>query len=184
MLSKRGSHHGEKQIIARKAAALIQPGQTIGLNSGSSVEYILDYIEGKQPLNIVTLNIHIAAKALLLEGVDVYIPGGKLRTQSGSVMGSEAADFIRSFTLDQCFCGTSAVNLSKGICHPNIEEVEGNRAMIDASRKKYIVSDSSKMNQTAPFKMFDIDCVDGFIVDNNFPPEYREYMELHGIEVI
>ena len=100
-----------------KAAALIQPGQTIGLNSGSSVEYILDYIEGKQPLNIVTLNIHIAAKALLLEGVDVYIPGGKLRTQSGSVMGSEAADFIRSFTLDQCFCGTSAVNLSKGICH-------------------------------------------------------------------
>ena len=159
-------------------------GQTIGLNSGSSVEYILDYIEGKQPLNIVTLNIHIAAKALLLEGVDVYIPGGKLRTQSGSVMGSEAADFIRSFTLDQCFCGTSAVNLSKGICHPNIEEVEGNRAMIDASRKKYIVSDSSKMNQTAPFKMFDIDCVDGFVVDNNFPPEYREYMELHGIEVI
>ena len=112
MLSKRGSHYGEKQIIARKAAALIQPGQTIGLNSGSSVEYILDYIEGKQPLNIVTLNIHIAAKALLLEGVDVYIPGGKLRTQSGSVMGSEAADFIRSFTLDQCFCGTSAVNLS------------------------------------------------------------------------
>ena len=74
MLSKRGSHYGEKQIIARKAAALIQPGQTIGLNSGSSVEYILDYIEGKQPLNIVTLNIHIAAKALLLEGVDVYIP--------------------------------------------------------------------------------------------------------------
>lgn len=56
--------------------------------------------------------------------------------------------------------------------------------MIDASRKKYIVSDSSKMNQTAPFKMFDIDCVDGFVVDNNFPPEYREYMELHGIEVI
>ena len=76
------------------------------------------------------------------------------------------------------------MNLSKGICHPNIEEVEGNRAMIDASRKKYIVSDSSKMNQTAPFKMFDIDCVDGFVVDNNFPPEYREYMELHGIEVI
>ena len=31
MLSKRGSHYGEKQIIARKAAALIQPGQTIGL---------------------------------------------------------------------------------------------------------------------------------------------------------
>ena len=184
MLTKRSSHFEEKQIVAKKAASLIQPGETIGINSGSTVEYILDYLEDKRPLNIVTLNIHIAAKALLLEGVDVFIPGGKLRTKSGSVTGTEAANYIRSFSLDQCFCGVSAVNLSKGICHPNIDEVEGNRAMIEASRKKYIVTDSSKMNQSAPFKMFDLRDVDGFIVDNDFPLEYREYMDLHGIKII
>lgn len=184
MMTKRSKNYEEKQIVARKAAALIQPGEIIGLNSGSTVECILDYLEDKKPLSIVTLNVHIASKAILMDGVDVYIPGGKLRTKSGSVIGTEASEFIRSFTIDRCFCGISAVNLSKGICHPNIEEVSGNQAMVAASRQRYIVTDSSKVNQTALFKMIDLEDVDGFIVDQNFPEEYREYMQLHGIDVI
>lgn len=184
MQMKRSENYEEKQLVARKAAALIEPGETIGINSGSTVEYILDYLEDKAPLNIVTLNVHIASKAILLDGVDVYIPGGPIRAKSGSVIGVEASDFVRSFTIDKCFCGVSAVNLSKGICHPNYEEIDGNKAMVAASRQCYIVSDSSKMNQNAPFKMIDLSDVDGFVVDAHFPKEYREYMEMHGIEVI
>lgn len=182
---KRDCNYEEKQLIARKAAALIKPGETIGLNSGSTVEYILDYIEKDQlPINIVTLNVHIASKAVLMDGIDVFIPGGKLRKKSGSVIGREAADFIRSFTLDKAFCGISAINLRKGICHPNIEEVEGNQAMVDVARECYIATDSSKYNQTALFKMFDIEVADGFITDNNLPKEYQEYMSIHGISII
>lgn len=184
MLTKRAANYEAKQIVAKKAAALVNPGETIGITSGSTVEYILDYLSDKAPLNIVTLNIHIAAKALLIEGVDVYIPGGKLRTKSGSVTGMDASEFLNKFSMDKCFCGVSAVNLSKGVCHPNMEEVDGNRAMNDSSRKSYIVSDSSKMNQVAPFKMFDFSEIDGFVVDNDFPEEYREYLELHDIEII
>ena len=113
--------------------------------------------------------------AVMLDGVDVYIPGGPIRAKSGSVIGVEASDFVRSFTIDKCFCGVSAVNLSKGICHPNYEEIDGNKAMVAASRQCYIVSDSSKMNQNAPFKMIDLSDVDGFVVDAHFPKEYQEY---------
>lgn len=184
MQMKRNRNYEEKQMIAKKAASLIQPGETIGLNSGTTVEYILDYLEDKKPLNIVTLNVHIASKAVLMDGVDVYIPGGKIWGNSGSVIGYEAVEFIQSFTIDKCFCGMSAMSLGKGICHPNMEEVEVNKAMVQASRESYIVSDSTKMNQTALFKMLDIEAMNGFVVDQNFPEEYREYMELHGIEVI
>lgn len=184
MHSKRTEHYEEKQFLAKKAAALIQPGETIGLNNGSSVEYILDYIEGKKPLNIVTLNVHIATKAMMMDGIDVFIPCGKLRPKSGSIIGSDAVKYIQTFTLDRCFCGISAINLSRGICHPNSEEVEGNKAMVEISKKTYIVADSSKMQQSAPFKMLDLADVDAFIADEHFPKEYREYMELHNIEVI
>lgn len=184
MQVKRQQNYEIKQLLARKAAALIQPGETIGLNSGSTVEYILDYLEDKKPLNIVTLNVHIASKALLVDGVEVFLPGGKAWKNSGSMMGPGAAEFIKSFTLDRCFCGVSAVSIGKGISHPNLEEVEGNRAMVEASLKSYIVTDSSKLNQNGLFKMIDFDDIDGFIVDDDFPKDYREYMEMHGIEVI
>ena len=65
-----------------------------------------------------------------------------------------------------------------------MEEVECNRAMVEASTRSYVVSDSSKLNQNALFKMFNIEDVDGFIVDDAFPNDYREYMEMHGIEII
>ena len=184
MQMKRNCNYEEKQVVARKAAAMIKPGETIGLNSGSTVEYILDYLEDKKPLNIVTLNVHIASKAVLLDGVEVYIPGGKIWGKSGSVIGPGCAEYVKAFTIDKCFCGVSAVNLSKGVCHPNIEEVEGNKAMVQASKQCYIVTDSSKMNRTALFKMIGIEEINGFVADQNFPKEYKEYMELHGISVI
>lgn len=184
MQSKREYNYEAKQILAQKAAALIKPGETIGLNSGSTVEYILDYLEDKKPLNIVTLNVHIASKALLMDDVEVYLPGGKAWKKSGSMIGPGTAEFIKSFTIDRCFCGVTAVSIGKGISHPNFEEIEGNRAMVEASSKSYVVTDSSKFNQNALFKMIDLEDVDGFIVDEDFPNEYREYMEMHGIEVI
>lgn len=184
MQSKRTYNYEAKQLVARKAAELIRPGETIGLNSGSTVEYILDYLEDKKPLNIVTLNVHIASKALLMDGVEVFIPGGKAWKNSGSIVGPGTAEFIKSFTIDRCFCGVSAVSIAKGISHPNLEEVEGNRAMVEASLKSYVVTDSSKFNQNGLFKMINLDDVDGFIVDAEFPKDYKEYMEHHGIEVI
>lgn len=184
MQAKRERNYDAKQLLAKKAAALIRPYETIGLNSGSTVEYILDYLEDKKPLNIVTLNVHIASKALLMDDVEVYLPGGKAWKKSGSMVGSGAAEFIKSFTIDRCFCGVSAISIGKGISHPNLEEVECNRAMVEASTKSYVVSDSSKLNQNALFKMFNIEDVDAFIVDEDFPNDYKEYMEMHGIEII
>ena len=115
MQAKRERNYDAKQLLAKKAAALIRPYETIGLNSGSTVEYILDYLEDKKPLNIVTLNVHIASKALLMDDVEVYLPGGKAWKKSGSMVGSGAAEFIKSFTIDRCFCGVSAVIASKVI---------------------------------------------------------------------
>ena len=184
MQAKRACNYEAKQVVAKKAAALVKPGETIGLNSGSTVEYILDYLEDKKPLNIVTLNVHIASKALLMDDVEVYLPGGKAWKKSGSIIGPGAADFIRSISIDRCFCGVSAVSIGKGITHPNIEEIAGNQAMVDASTKCYVVTDSSKLNQTALCKLINMEDVDGFIVDDDFPNDYKEYMEMQGIEII
>lgn len=185
MKNKREVHYEEKQLIAKKAASLIKPGETIGLNSGSTVEYILDYIKKDQlPLNIVTLNVHLASKAAFMDDVEVFVPQGKIWKKSGAIISTAAVEFMRSFTIDKCFLGISAFNLQKGICHPNFEEVEGNQAMLQASREAFIVTDSSKINQSALYKMFKLDDVSGFVVDDDFPKEYREYLTLHKIQVL
>lgn len=184
MAIKRGENYDAKQIIAKKAASLISPGDTIALNSGSTVEYILDYLTEKTPLNIITLNVNVAAKALSVPNVNVYIPGGKIRGSSGMIIGASSTEFIKTFTIDKCFFGVSAISLSHGITHPVMEEVESNRALLSVSSKNYVVGDSSKMDKQSLVRMAKLEEMDAFIVDDNFPPNYRKYMALNKIEVI
>lgn len=73
----------EKRIIAQKAAKLIKDGDTIALNSGSTVELVLDYLEDMKSLNVITLSLNVALKASTVKGVNVFMPGGRLRSISG-----------------------------------------------------------------------------------------------------
>ncbi|MDR1516024.1 MAG: DeoR/GlpR family DNA-binding transcription regulator [Synergistaceae bacterium] len=181
--AKRSENYEAKQIIARKSAELIEDGDMIGLNSGSTVEYIIDYI-GDKSVHIITLNVNVAAKALLLPKAKVYIPGGRVRNSSGMVIGPGSIDFIKAFAIDKCFFGISALCKKRGIMHPVLEEVELNAAMLSVSDKNYVVTDSSKINTTAFFSMTPLDAIDCFIVDDDFPSDYREYLALNGINVI
>lgn len=183
LAAKRGENHDAKQIIARKAASLIEDGDVIGLNAGSTVEYILDYI-GEKSVSIVTLTLTVAAKAMQLPHAEVYMPGGKARKHSGVAMGPHSLDFIRSFHIDKCFFGVSAFSKQRGFMHPVLEEVELNRAMLSVSQKTYVVTDSSKINKTAFFSLAAINEVDAFIVDDDFPEDYREYLSQQKIEII
>jgi DeoR/GlpR family transcriptional regulator of sugar metabolism len=183
LTAKRGENYEAKQIVARKAAALVEEGDTIGLNSGSTVEYILDYL-GDRELRIVTLNVNVAARALLLPKAEVYIPGGRIRNSSGMVVGPGALDFIRSFLIDKCFFGITACCKKRGIMHPVVDEVELNTAMLSVSRESYMVTDSSKFRKTAFFMMASLDSIGHCIVDDDFPDDYREFFTRQGIGVI
>lgn len=181
--AKRAQNYERKQIIAKKAAALIEDGDVIGLNSGSTVEYIIDYI-GDKNIKIVTLNVNAAAKAVLSPNAEVYIPGGMVRGASGMIIGPASVEFIKSFAIDKCFFGASAICLQRGVMHPVLEEIELNVAMLTVSAVNFVVTDSSKLQTTSLFTMAKFENVDNFIVDDDFPKEYRDFMAMHNINVI
>ena len=184
LANKRQQQYDEKQIIAKKAAAQIKNGETIALNAGSTVEYVLDYLENITQLNIVTLCIHVAVKAAANPCISVYMPGGKVRNSSGVFCGAETEDFLRKFSVDRCFLGVAAVNLKKGVTHPVLEEIANNRILLDIAEKKYLVADYSKFDCMSLASMADLDEFDAFITDGRLPEVYREFAKLNNIEII
>lgn len=181
--NKQTSHLKEKMIVAKKAAALIQDGDTIALNAGSTVELILDYIQGIQDLKVVTLGLNIAAKAATIPGVDVYMPGGKLRKTTGAFFGMDTEAFLSQFNVDKCFFGALAVSESRGVTHPAIEEIETNQIIMGVSRHVYLVVDSSKFDKVSLMHMADLNQFDGIVVDE-IPKKYRKIMEKNKVRII
>lgn len=184
LANKRLQNFEEKQMIARKAAKLIKDGETIALNAGSTVEYILDYLENITRLNIITLCVHVAVKAANIPYISVYMPGGKIRNSSGAFCGSDSENFLRKFSVDKCFLGVAAVNLKKGVMHPVLEEIANNRILLDIAEQAYMVSDSSKLDCVSLASMAELEEFNGFIVDDKFPDVYREFAKLNNIQII
>ncbi|MGL4606535.1 MAG: DeoR/GlpR family DNA-binding transcription regulator [Eubacteriaceae bacterium] len=174
----------EKKIIAEKAAKLINDGDIIALNAGSSVELILDYLEEIKDLSLITLSINTALRASAIPGITVYMPGGKLRSFSGAFYGKCADEFLRNFNIDKAFMGVMAVSLQKGITHGAYEEIDTNQTLYEISRKCYLIADYSKYDKVSLAKMADLNTFHGIVFDDKTPEIYKEYCRNNGIQII
>ena len=181
---KKREHYEAKQVIAQKAARLINDGDTIALNAGTTAEMVLDHVKEITRLNIITLCVNIAVRAALNPSITVYMPGGKIRNSSGVIYGCDAGGFLRRFSVDKCFMGVAAIDIKKGVTHPVVEEVENNRTLLEISAQKYLIADHSKFDCVSLVKMADIEEFSGIIVDSEFSLVYRNFANANQISVI
>ncbi|ONI41807.1 hypothetical protein AN639_11780 [Candidatus Epulonipiscium fishelsonii] len=182
IIQKREENAELKHKIAKAAVELINIGDIIAMNSGSTVEYMLNYIENKVPLSIITTSINIASKASMISGVDIYIPSGKIRNKSGMVISSNAENYLRNFRVQKCFFGVSAVSLGSHITHPAVEEVENNRALLSISEKVYMVADSSKFDKKSLYQLAKLGEMSGIITDKMLDEAYEMYFKNYRIK--
>ncbi|MCI8327051.1 MAG: DeoR/GlpR transcriptional regulator [Lachnospiraceae bacterium] len=184
MIQKRTLNYDLKNQIGKRAAELIEPGDIIALNSGSTVECVLNHIADKVPLSILTVNVNIAAKAAAIPNVEVYIPGGKIRTKSGMIIGYDAENYIHQFTVKKCFFGVSAISLGRQITHPSVEEVPNNRALLAISEQTYLLADHTKFNKQSLYKLARLDEMNTVITDQGLEDPYCTYFLRNGIDVL
>lgn len=184
LMQKRKEHIEEKRIIGQKAAKLINDGDTIALNSGSTVEMILDYLDEEKHINVITLSINVAMKARSMSNVTVFMPGGEMRNISGAFIGAYAVDFLKQFNIDKAFMGVLAVSLKKGITHSSLDEIRVNQMLRDVSDRCYLVADYSKFDKVSLANMFDIDNFEAFITDDKLPEKYKIYCKNNDIKVL
>lgn len=184
IIQKREANLDLKHKIAQAAVDLIQVGDIIAMNSGSTVECMLAYMDSKVPLSIITTSISIASKASMIPGIEVYIPSGKVRNKSGMIISPNSEAYINNFRVQKCFFGVSAVSLSSHITHPAVEEIANNRALISISEKVYMVADSSKFNKQSLYQLAKLEEMHGIITDKLLDEAYEIYFKDFGIEII
>jgi len=174
-----------KQQIARKAAALIESGETIALNAGSTVALVIDYLPRHlTELTVVTLGLNIAVRAAALPSVTLFLPGGYLRPSSGAFTGPTAVRALEGIHVDRAFLGAVAIDISAGWTHPSHVEVDTNQLLVSAAKKRYLLADSSKFGKVAFAEVCALTDFQAFVVDDDFPAEYREWADANEVEVI
>lgn len=155
---------GEKERIAAAAAQLIDDGDTVFINSGSTTRAVINAL-AKRDITIITNNIGAAYTAD--EGsFTLIITGGLYRTQSNAVTGEFGLKMLENVYANKAIIGVDGFSLTHGLTTPVLQEAEMTRRMIEKTVGKIIVvADSSKIGVVSNFKTVDVREVDYVVTD-------------------
>jgi DeoR family transcriptional regulator of aga operon len=179
---KETQHSKEKQRIATAAVALIQEGQCVLLDSGTTTTAIARALKKFSHLTIITNAVNIAAE-LSGSGFEIILTGGSLRMNSFSLVGPLAEEVLDEIHADILFLGVDGFDLDIGLTTPNVMESRVNRAMVKAATTIVAVCDSTKFNRRSLSKIVDATAIHYVITDNNLPPATAEAIRSLNIKL-
>jgi DeoR family transcriptional regulator, aga operon transcriptional repressor len=175
-------HRREKIRIAEAAAAMVQEGQVVILDSGTTTTAIARALRGFHNLTIVTNAVTIASELAGAE-VEVILTGGTLRKNSFSLVGPMAEDMLRRLNADILFLGVDGFDVHYGLSTPNLLEAKVNRIMVEISKKVVAVCDASKFGRRSLSQILPPSGLHHVITDRGAPRSDIEVLMNAGIEV-
>ncbi|MEA2062617.1 MAG: DeoR/GlpR family DNA-binding transcription regulator [Gemmatimonadota bacterium] len=154
-----------KRRIGKAAAALIEDGMNVLLDSGTTILEIARNLKNHKDLTVITDSIPVAVELSDCEGVTVIMTGGTLRYASLAVIGPESWSMLENLHVERAFIGASGVSLERGFFCGNTVEGETKKRMMASADETYLVVDQSKFHESGlvPFASFSE--VDHLLVD-------------------
>jgi len=175
-------HHKEKLRIAATAAAMVQEGQVVILDSGTTTTEIARALRKFRSLTIVTNAVNIAAE-LSGTAVEVILTGGTLRKNSFSLVGPIAEETLHRLNADLLFLGVDGFDVHYGLSTPNLLEAKVNRVMVEIAKRKVAVCDASKFGRRSLSLIAPTSALDEVITDRGTPKADVRSLKKVGIAV-
>ncbi|MBM7635164.1 DeoR/GlpR family DNA-binding transcription regulator [Geomicrobium sediminis] len=146
MIEKTTRNKEEKQGIAMYAAKAVQSGSCIYLDAGSTTYEMIPYLADRDLLVVTNGIQHV--QTLMEYGIETYIIGGKVKSQTGALVGTKAVESLRFYRFDYAFLGMNGVALD-GYTTPDPEEANVKQTAMDNSAKSFVLADHTKFDQVS-----------------------------------
>ena len=171
-----------KRQIAKAAAKLVRPGQTIILDGGTTTFYLAQQLLG-QPLQLVTNSLPIANLFINDENVELVLVGGLLYPRYGVLLGPMAEHELGNIHAQTLFISVAGVH-DGSLYNQNLLLVQAERRMMEKAQQVVLLVDSGKFGQQALARLGGLDEVDVVVADAELPKEYREQVRASGCTLV
>ncbi|SHF53404.1 transcriptional regulator, DeoR family [Litoreibacter ascidiaceicola] len=181
---RRKLNHTAKTRIAKACADDIPEGACVFLNIGTTTEAVARELLNHTALMVVTNNLNVANILSASPQIDVMVAGGTLRRSDGGLVGAMTTKLIAQFKFDYAVIGCSALDNDGDILDFDIQEVDVSQTIIARSRNTFLVSDTSKLQRTAPVKIASLENIDRFYTDAPLPRSLGQSCTAWGTELV
>lgn len=169
--------------ISRNAANMICENDIVYLTGGSFGYIMLSFLPKDIHYTLVVNSVDIAKGLRDFNNIDVYLASGKMR-QSGALVDSLATNFVSNLHFDLCFITGAGVTADYGFSNSTDETATFQKAIINNSRKKYLLMPSTKVGVDSFVKVCEVDKFDSIITDWDCIEDQVVAIEEKGVQVI
>lgn len=172
----------EKMRIARKAVEMIEEGDAILLDGGTTTLQIARELKTFSNLKVITNSIMALNELKDCRNIEVSITGGMLRPDTMAFVGPMTERSLEMVRVDKAFLGTNGLDLLEGITTPNMLEAATKRKMISVAKQVILLADHSKIGQVSFCKVADLQDMDYYILDSETPLSFIRELEAKDLD--
>ncbi len=169
----------EKRAIGRATAALVEDGDTVLLDGGTTTVEVARALLGR-PVQVVTNSIPIANLMSASKQSDLILIGGYVSPRTGVAMGPPAVEMMRGIRVRKAVLGAGGV-MAEGVFNSNVLLVETERQMMACGQEVIIVADHTKFGRLSLSKLCGLDAIDAIVADPAIPDAFRPLLEAAGV---
>ena len=185
-INKRLAFHFEQKMqIVKRAAQLVEDGETIFIESGSCCALLaVEIAQTKKDVTIVTNSAFIADYVRKIENVQIVLLGGNYQKESQVMVGPMTAQCAQAYFADKLFIGTDGFSIRTGFTGNDYMRSVAVQDMAEQVEKVIVVTDSSKFYQKGNVSLIATNRIHMLITNSDIPAEQEQYLLEQKVEII
>ena len=172
----------QKQAIARAAAAMTEPGETIIIDGGSTTYMMCPYLEDKH-LQVLTNSLPIIERLLSSPGTRLLVPGGEVFREQNIILSPFEHDGTAECYASTMFMGAQALT-SVGLLQADSILIRAERRLMERAQRVVVLADSSKFRRTTGLVSCELSQIDMVITDPAVRDEDVAMLRAADVEVV
>lgn len=173
-----------KRAISRAAVGLVEDGDVIYIDSGTTTMYMADYMEDKKNVTIITNSLNAICRAMPYPDLTVIGLPGTLERRTNSFVSVETGRMLEYYNIQKAFMAATGVGDGGEVTNSSPLEFEIKSSAIKNSAHAYLLVDSSKFGKTALMKYANLSQMEQVITDKGIRREHLEMCRETGVKIM
>ena len=179
---ERSQMSAEKLAIAKLASTLVEPDDTILIDTGTTTECLFSFIPKNFSLTIVCYNMNTLIESQKMERSKIIFPGGFYHPNTQMFESTEGAGLISRLCINKCFLSAAGISTNGAVSCIEQHELLYKQNAIKSSMTKILMADSTKFGKIRPCMFTNLSNIDIVITDDNLSKEWIQHFGNIGIQ--
>jgi len=181
---RQAQYRAEKDAIGRATADLIEDGDTLMIDGGSTTFYVVQHLVKKRNLSVITNAVSLLPGLMAIPDTQIFVTGGLLNRPFATLLGDIAVEVAGRFRTAKAILGMDGISLESGLSVTDPWVAATKRKMMLASEQVIVACDHTKLGQDCLIPLAPLEEMSYLVTDDGMPASLVEAVRARGPQVV